>query len=116
MSNPIIYLKLANDQILENCQAGATESSLWLFLKGMSIEEAAKIAFNSEALERIEFHFGSLHNTFEGYSGVKAIIDRGSQIEVSLSGGRLTEENVKDERDMAGDGSAVIPDGTGDEG
>ena len=111
MSRPNIYLKLANNRILPDCQAGATEDSLWLFLKGMDMAEAARIAFNHEALERIEFHFGSLHNAFEGYTEVKAIMDRGSQIEVSLSGGRWTEVNEINEADVTENGADGLPDG-----
>lgn len=102
---PNIYLKLANNRILEDCQAGATESSLWLYLKGMTMADAAALAFDKEALKRIEFHYGLLHTTHEDYDTVTAIMDRGSVIEVCLTGGRTTEEDVKDERDPVKDGS-----------
>lgn len=108
------YLKLANDRILEDCQAGATDDALWLFLQGMTMKEAAQIAFDSEALQRIEFHFGILHNTFEGYTEPKALTSRGSQIEVVLHGGQWKEVNQRDEANDPENGADGLPDGSGD--
>jgi hypothetical protein len=114
MVNVSQYLKLANDRILEDCQAGATDDSLWLFLQGLTMQEAAQIAFDTEALQRIEFHYGTLHNTFEGYTELKAITSRGSQIEVVLQGGQWTEVNQRDEANDPENGADGLPDGSGD--
>lgn len=124
-----IYLKLANGRILEECQAGASETSLWLYLKNLSMKEAAEIAFDPEAIQHIEFYFGNLHNTYEGYTEVGALMHRGKTIEVQLKGGSMTEEEVENEKalpmteeeteheaDDSGDGPAIIPDGAGDAG
>ena len=115
MSKPNIYLKLADGRILPDCQAGITESSVWLFLKNMTMQEAAAIAFDKDAIRDIEFHFGSLYNRYEGYSEVSILMNRKMQIEVSLTGGQMTKENEPDERDMAGDGSDDVSDGPGGE-
>lgn len=110
---PRIFLKLANGRILDDCQAGATESALWLYLKGLSMPEAAQIAFNPEGLEKIEFYYSILHNTYVGYTEAKAIIQRGETIEVQLIGGKVIEEEAENEGDSSGDGSDVVSDGAG---
>lgn len=112
---PNQYLKTSKNQILSDCSAGATTDNLWLYLKGWTLAEAADLAFDQESLERIEFHYGSLHTTFDGYTKATAVIDRGDRIEVRLAGGQVTEEDVKDERPVDGDGSDLVSTGDGSE-
>lgn len=115
MSKPSIYLQLADGRILPDCQAGMTESALWLFLKNMTMQEAAEIVFAKNLICDIEFHFGGMYSRYEGYSEVSILMNRKMQIEVSLTGGQMTKENEPDERDMAGDGSDDVSDGPGGE-
>lgn len=113
MKQSTIYLKLANNRILSECSAGMTEGALWLFLPKMTMTEAAGIAFDTEALQTILFHYGVMYDVYEGYTEVKAMMQRGDDVEIQLVGGRRTEEKVKDEDDRTGDGSDELPDGSG---
>ena len=106
-----IYLKTATNRILPECQAGATEGALWLYLKGMTMPEAAVFAFNPEETACLEFHYGNLYSEFRGFTNVKAIMDRESQIEVMLTGGRVTKEDEKYEGNMDEDGPDGVSDG-----
>ena len=110
---PTTYLKLGSNRILPDCTAGATETALWLFLKNMTLSDIAAIVFNPEELNHIESHYGNLRSSFEGYTEVRGIMNRESVVEVMLAGGHVTEEDVKDEGDLAGDGSDELPDGDG---
>lgn len=110
---PMIYLKMGTGQILPDCRAGAIESGLWLYFKNMTISEVAEIVLNHDATNKIEFHYGKTHDSYEGYTKVKAINDHGDIIEVKMVGGFVSEEVVRDERNLAGDGSAGLPDDKG---
>lgn len=51
-----------------DCEAGYAEGFLWLFLVGMTIQQAATLAFDAAKTARIEFHYGEMSDVYEGFT------------------------------------------------
>ncbi len=110
-----MYLKTASGQILNDSRAGVSEDVLWLYLKNMTIAEAATLVFATGEMSRIEFLYGNLKSVYAGYTDVRLIRDRSGTIEVMLEGGHVVKEDEPDEGDLAEDGYNGISGGEGSE-
>jgi hypothetical protein len=51
-----------------DCEAGYAEGFLWLYLVGMTMQQAATLAFDPTKTAHIEFHYGEMSDVYEGYT------------------------------------------------
>lgn len=115
MEMPNMYLLMGSDKntVIEG-EAGYAKQKLWLYTRGKSIADICRLMFTPGITDRVEFHYGSMRTVYEGFNKVESIIvDDEGTVSVRLSGGRLIEEDVVDEGDLAEDGSDGISGGEG---
>lgn len=79
-----LRLILSDGTIIENGRAGYAEGSLWLYLPGMSMMEAAMIAFDAEKTAEIIFQYGEEEKTYEGFTNCIRLMSNESEIAVCL--------------------------------
>lgn len=76
---------------IEDGRAGEADGRLWLWFGGMSLSEAAAIAFNPEKTGRIRYQYGAMEDVYTGYTDCTNIgIGPDGLISISLR----REENV----------------------
>lgn len=66
-------LILNDGTILENCEAGLTPTSLWLYLKGVPIQEATFTFYDDSKTAKIVFQYGEMQDVYEGYTDCSII-------------------------------------------
>ena len=69
---------------IEGGSAGAADGVLWLWLPGMTMQEAAAIAFNPEKTQKIWYQFGDMENEYSGYTNCMSIMG-GAEVSVCLA-------------------------------
>ena len=71
--------------VIENGEAGKTSSSLWLFMPGYTMQQAAAVAFDSNKTSVIVFEYGEMTDTFNGYTSCVNISAEDGQASVCLT-------------------------------
>ena len=61
-------LILNGEIVLEDCEAGYADGFLWCFLIGYTIQQAAAMFFDTENTSHIEFQYGEMSDSFEGFT------------------------------------------------
>lgn len=67
-------LILNNDIILEDCEAGYADGFLWCFLIGYTIQQAATMFLDAENTGHIEFQYGEMSDSYEGFTNCTRIM------------------------------------------
>lgn len=70
---------------IENARAGLAEGFLWLWLPGMTMQEAAAIAFDPEKTKKIWYQYGEMESEYLGYTGCRMINTDGAEVSVCLT-------------------------------
>ena len=53
---------------IEDGRAGEMDGFLWIWIGGMTMAEAAEIAFNPEKTAKIRYQYGEMEDIFTGYT------------------------------------------------
>ena len=77
-------LILKNGTVIEDGRAGFFDGSLWLWMPGLTMAEAAAIAFDSSATSRIIFQYGDMEDVHSGYTVCTILMQDGNEIAVCL--------------------------------
>ncbi len=85
-------LILANGEVLDDCQAGYADGSLWCWLRGCTMGQAYSLFSVPDNIREITFIYGSLKAIFRGADILEAIITNRDDISVRLSGDEITAE------------------------
>ena len=81
-------LILNDDTCIEDGAAGYADGRLWCWITGFTMQQAAQIFFDTEKTSRIDFQYGSMTDTYDGYTNpVNLFIDNGGKISVCLTKG-----------------------------
>lgn len=82
-------LILNDGTILEGSEAGYADGFLWLYLVGLSIQQAAAIAFNPDKTRKIIFQYDTMQDTYDGFTDCVDIHMNydGSQVAVCMKKG-----------------------------
>lgn len=81
-------LTLADETTIDGGEAGYSQGFLWCFFTGFTLQQAAMIFFNAEKTSRIEFHYGEMVDTYEGFTNCICLtIDTDGKISVCLKRG-----------------------------
>ena len=80
-------LILKDGTVLENASAGVTSLSLWLWIKGITMQEAAQIALDQTKTKKIIFQYGDEEEVYTGYTSCESITRDGAEISICLSRG-----------------------------
>lgn len=78
-------LILTDGTIIENGQAGYSSGRLWLWVTDMTMIQAATIFMDTEKTGYIEYQYGEMSDTYEGYTSCRNIfIDDDGKISICL--------------------------------
>ena len=66
-------LVLNDGTTIENGEAGYSEGSLWLWIRGRTISDVAAIFFDASKTSRITFQFGDDQQTYEGFTNCTSL-------------------------------------------
>lgn len=81
-------LILNDGTILEGSEAGYADGFLWLYITGMSLQDAAIMAFNPEKTRKIAFWYENMHDDYEGFTEcVNLSISHDGNVSVCLKKG-----------------------------
>ena len=79
-----VRLILNDETVVENGRAGYASGSLWLRLPGLTMQDAAMIAFDHNKTERIVFQYGEMEDVYEAYTNCTGILAEEGQISVCM--------------------------------
>ena len=79
-----LRLILNDGTIIENGRAGYSEGSLWLYLPGMNMMEAAMTVLDTEKTEEITFQYGEEEKSYEGFTNCIRLISNEREIAVCM--------------------------------
>ena len=80
-----VRLILKDGTTIENGRAGYAEGTLWLYLPGFTMPDAAAIAFDYQKTERIEFQYGEMSDTYSGFTTCRGLMAREGEIAVCMT-------------------------------
>lgn len=69
---------------LENGEAGYSDNTLWCYVPGISMQQAAALFFDQEKTAKIVFQYGEMQNVYEGYTDPAIIMQADNQIKIAL--------------------------------
>lgn len=102
MSEEIIEIKkliLADGTVLENCECGYSNRSLWCFLKGIPFGEAFQYFSSPEKFKTVIFEmtFGRITDriTYSGFEEITAVQQSEETVDVRLEGYKITVEKER---------------------
>lgn len=78
-------LILNDETVIEGGQAGYSGGFLWLWLPGLTIHDAAMIAFNAGKTAKIIFQYGEMQDEYEGFTHCTRLIEEEDQIAVCMT-------------------------------
>ena len=76
-----------NDGTIVNGNAGETDGFLWLWMDGITIQEAAAIAFDKNKTRRIIFKHGEAEDAYTGFTVCVNIKANDGEIAVCMTKG-----------------------------
>lgn len=89
-------LVLANGRVLDNCECGFYEDSLWCYLKDIELPDAFQCFLHPEDFKTVIFEFGTsqLYRriTYSGFTKLKNITINKESIDVCIVGLDVTEK------------------------
>lgn len=92
-------LILADGTVLENCDCGYSNRSLWCFLTGVSFGEAFQYFSSPEKLKtvilQLEFMDFIDQTTYSGLQELVAIVQSEKTVDVHIEGYKITEEKKR---------------------
>lgn len=82
---------ILNDSVvLENCDGGYYDKSLWCYLRGYTFSEAFQLFSSPEHFEKVVCEYGMKHYykrvTYTGFTSITAIEQREFTVDVRLEG------------------------------
>ena len=77
-------LILNDGTVIENGGAGDAGKTLWLYLPGFTMREAAETAFDAGKTARIEHEYGDRKDVYEGFTRCTALMDEDTRISIGL--------------------------------
>lgn len=79
-------LTLYDGTDLENCECGlSSNGTLWCYLKNMTFSQAFSLFSDAEKTAKIDFTYGEMVDSHEGYTTMIAIIqDAEDQVKLAL--------------------------------
>ena len=80
-------LILNDETVIEGGQAGYFSGFLWLWLPGLTMQNAATIAFDADKTERITFQYGEMQDEYEGFTRCIRLMEEEYEIAVCLTKG-----------------------------
>lgn len=80
-------LILKNGTIIEGGEAGYSDGTLWLWLPGMTMADAAGILFNPALTAVIWFQYGEEEAEYKGFTSCTAIITEEDRISACMKKG-----------------------------
>lgn len=80
-------LILKDGTIIEGGNAGYSNGTLWLWLPGMTMAEAAVILFNPSKTSVVWFQYGDEEEEYKGYTTCTAIMAEEGQISACMKKG-----------------------------
>ena len=66
-------IELNDGTIIANGRAGYSSGFLWLFFTGMTMQQAALIAFDPNKTARIVFHYGEMQDEYENFTDCRVL-------------------------------------------
>lgn len=78
-------LILNDETVIENGRAGYSSGFLWLWLPGLTMQDAAIIAFNEGKTGKIIFQYGEMEDTYEGFTRCTRLIENENEIAVCMT-------------------------------
>lgn len=82
------FLTLADETVIDGGEAGYSQGFLWCYFAGFTLQQAALMFFDTEKTSRIEFHYGEMVDTYEGFTDCICLtIDVDGKISVGLKKG-----------------------------
>ncbi len=90
---------------LEESQCGYAEHRLWCYIKGLTLAEAFAVFSDPEKTQTIRFQYGSVTDTYIGFTEIDLIRKSELTVDVRLTGGTMqieedsTQESDEDVRD-----------------
>ena len=69
---------------LENGEAGYSGNTLWCYVPGISIQQAAALFFDREKTAKIVFQYGEMQDVYEGYTDPAIIMQADNQVKIAL--------------------------------
>ena len=80
-------LILNDGTILEGGSAGDAGQNLWLIVPGITMREAAEIAFDENKTEKVVHEYGNEQNVYEGFTRCTKLMDDGDKITICMARG-----------------------------
>ena len=68
----------------ENAGAGNAGNTLWLTIPGITMQDAAEIAFDEGKTRRITHQYGPEQDVYEGYTRCTRLMDETENISICL--------------------------------
>ena len=78
-------LIMNDDTVLEDAGAGQSKNILWLLVPYITMQDAARIAFDEDKTEKIECQYGEMSDVYEGFTRCTHLIDDGEKITIGLT-------------------------------
>ena len=93
------------DGSIEDASAGYASGVLWLYFRGMTIQQASRIAFNETKTREITYIHGATKDVFTGFVYPYAIINADYEIKVQMRGENTTVQiAIPRESEVVNDG------------
>lgn len=81
-------LTLADETVIDGGEAGYSQGFLWCYINGFTLQQAALIFFDADKTSRIDFHYGEMVDTYEGYTNCISLkVDADGMVSVCLTKG-----------------------------
>ena len=77
-------LILNDGTTLERGEAGFAEGFLWCYIPNFTMQQAASLFFDASKTSRIEFDYGDMKDTYEGYTTCTRLLDEGDRVSVCM--------------------------------
>lgn len=73
--------------VIENGRAGLADGFLWLWMPGITMQQAAVFVFNPDVMGRIIFQYGEEESVYAGYIVCKSLTtDNGETVVCMVKG------------------------------
>ena len=77
-------LIMNNGSVYENGSAGASGNTLWLTIPGITMQDAAQIAFDENKTKKIVHQYGNEESVYTGFTRCTRLMDEDIQISICL--------------------------------
>lgn len=78
-------LILNDGTIIEDGQCGYADGNLWCYMTGYTIQQAASMFLYPENTEHIEFQFGEMSDSYDGFTNCTCLMaESGGRVSVCI--------------------------------